>query len=170
MKTWNAGKITLNRTVITAVVGALLAGGCGKGGAGPAGVAPVPGPAPAPAAAANHAADEKAADKAAQAWLAHLDAARYAQSWKASAPAFQKAINAEFWVTTAQAVRAPLGRLQTRALLSARYAAQMPGAPDGEYVVLQYRSAFAKKKDAVETVTPMRVQGGQWKVSGYYLK
>jgi len=156
MKTWNAGKITLNRTVITAVVGALLAGGCGRGGAGPAGVAPVPGPAPTPAAAANHAADEKAADNA--------------QSWKASAPAFQKAINAEFWATTAQAVRAPLGRLQTRALLSARYAAQMPGAPDGEYVVLQYRSAFAKKKDAVETVTPMRVQGGQWKVSGYYLK
>jgi hypothetical protein len=37
-------------------------------------------------------------------------------------------------------------------------------------VVLQYQTSFANKKDAVETVTPMRDKDGQWRVSGYYIK
>lgn len=160
-------------TFLWAALGAALlvcaASGCGKGSAPSTGIAPPPA-APPPAASANHAADEQAADKAAQAWLALIDGGKFTQSWKTAAPAFQKATSQDFWATTAQAVRAPLGKLQSRKRLSAQYAAGLPGAPDGECVVLQYRSAFAQKKDAVETVTPMRDKGGPWKVSGYYIK
>jgi len=46
----------------------------------------------------------------------------------------------------------------------------MPGAPDGEYVVIQFESSFANKKSAVETVTPMKGEDGVWRVSGYYIK
>ena len=46
----------------------------------------------------------------------------------------------------------------------------LPGAPDGEYVVLQFDTSFANKKEAVETVTPMLDKDGKWKVSGYYIK
>jgi hypothetical protein len=53
---------------------------------------------------------------------------------------------------------------------SARYSRTLPGAPDGEYVVIQYSSQFANKASAVETVTPMREKDGSWKVSGYYVK
>ena len=42
----------------------------------------------------------------------------------------------------------------------------MPGAPDGEYVVIQYRAAFANKAEAVETVTPMLDKGGTWRCPG----
>lgn len=156
--------------VLTIGLGAaLLAGigiGCRTQNTAPAGVAPV---AP-PTQATDHAADEAAADKAAQAWLALIDRAQYAQSWKTAAPAFQKAASKDFWATTIGAVRSPLGKLQKRTRISAQYSSSLPGAPDGEYVVLQYQSAFAKKKSAIETVTPQRDKNGQWKVSGYYLK
>jgi hypothetical protein len=46
----------------------------------------------------------------------------------------------------------------------------MPGAPDGEYVVVQYETEFERKASAVETITPERDKSGTWRVSGYYIK
>ena len=46
---------------------------------------------------------------------------------------------------------------------------EMPGAPDGGYVVIQYDAVYQHKKSAVETVTPMD-DGGEWRVSGYYIR
>ena len=68
------------------------------------------------------------------------------------------------------AFRQPLGKTTSRKLKSAKYTKTLPGAPDGEYVVIQYQTSFAKKKSAVETVTPMLDNDGKWKVSGYYIK
>ena len=67
------------------------------------------------------------------------------------------------------AARRPLGRFVSREVISAEFRTSLPGAPDGQYVVIQYRSAFEQKQAAVETVTPM-VDGGDWKVSGYYIR
>jgi hypothetical protein len=58
----------------------------------------------------------------------------------------------------------------SRKLKSATYMTAMPGAPDGEYVVIQYESSFEHKQSAVETVTPMLDKDGKWRVSGYYIK
>lgn len=47
---------------------------------------------------------------------------------------------------------------------------QLPGAPDGEYAVIQFETSFANKKSAIETVTPMKDPDGKWRVSGYFIK
>ena len=67
------------------------------------------------------------------------------------------------------AARSPLGNFVTRHLISATYATSLPGAPDGEYVVLQFQADFENKAQAVETITPM-LDEGQWRVSGYYIR
>jgi hypothetical protein len=46
----------------------------------------------------------------------------------------------------------------------------LPGAPDGEYVVIQYETSFEKKAFAIETVTPSFEKDGIWRVSGYYIE
>lgn len=46
----------------------------------------------------------------------------------------------------------------------------LSGAPDGRYVVIQYETAFERKKSAVETITPMVDPDGAWRVSGYYIR
>jgi hypothetical protein len=69
-----------------------------------------------------------------------------------------------------QAVRKPLGKLVTRKVKTKTYRTSLPGAPDGEYVVIEFETSFENKKWAVETVTPMMDKDGKWRVSGYYIK
>lgn len=68
------------------------------------------------------------------------------------------------------ATRDPLGKLVSRKLKSADYKTSLPGAPDGQYVVIQYETSFEHKQSALETVTPMLDKDGKWRVSGYYIK
>ena len=46
----------------------------------------------------------------------------------------------------------------------------LPGAPQGEYVLIQMKTDFESKKGVIETVTPMLDKGGKWRVSGYQIK
>jgi len=63
-----------------------------------------------------------------------------------------------------------LGALKSRTLRSAALKSALPGAPDGQYVVIQFDSSFEHKASAVETVTAMLDTDGQWHVSGYYIR
>jgi hypothetical protein len=112
---------------------------------------------------------EEAARRAALEWLALVDAMQYEASWEAAASLFKAQVSAGAWAKAVAAARSPLGASGTRRLLSATYATSLPGAPDGEYVVLQFQTAFANKSRAVETITPMLDQG-QWRVSGYFIR
>ena len=113
---------------------------------------------------------EKAAVSSAENWLGMIDEGKYAESWKDSAELFRNAVTQEQWVQSLQAVRKPLGRLLSRTIKSKTYKTSLPGAPDGEYVVIEFSTSFERKKSAVETVTPMKDKDGKWRVSGYYIK
>lgn len=110
------------------------------------------------------------AQAAAGSWLALADSGRYEESWTAAAAAFQKAVGKEAWKSAIRSAREPLGKVRSRTLKSATYSTSLPGAPDGEYVVLQYDTVFEHKQAAVETITPMREDDGSWKVSGYFVR
>jgi hypothetical protein len=113
---------------------------------------------------------EKAAIVSAQAWLVLVDGDNYAKSWEEAAAAFKSAVTQADWEKTVRAFRTPLGKMVSRKIKSQQYATSLPGAPDGEYVVIQYDTTFEHKANAVETITPMLDQEGKWKVSGYYIK
>jgi len=113
---------------------------------------------------------EKAAVVAAQKWLALIDADNYADSWNEAAGYFRAAVNQEKWEQSLQAVRTPLGKIISRKVKSKVYQTSVPGAPDGEYVIIQFQTSFQNKKSAIETVTPMLDKDGQWRVSGYFIK
>jgi len=68
------------------------------------------------------------------------------------------------------ASREPLGKMISRRPKSATYTRTLPGAPDGEYVVVQYETSFEHKQSAIETVTPLLDHDGNWRVSGYFIK
>ncbi len=107
---------------------------------------------------------------AAQAWLALVDAGQYPASWTEAAPYFKQAVDSKRWEAQVGAVRGPLGAVKTRVVKSQTALTSVPGGPDGEYVVIQFDSSFAKKEGVVETVTPMKDVEGHWRVSGYYVR
>lgn len=102
-------------------------------------------------------------------WLGLLDNHMWGQSWDGSGKLFRSNLTQEQWVKTAQAVRDPLGAVSSRVALGVTKAQSLPGAPDGEYEVRQYRTVFAKKANSVETVVLAR-EGEQWKVVGYFIR
>jgi serine/threonine protein kinase len=115
-------------------------------------------------------AEQTAAVTAAQKWLAGIDAGDYAQSWLDASAHFQGAITQDNWVQALESVRKPLGKLEIRTVDSAVTETQLPGAPDGKYVVMQFAAAFAGKHSATETVTFLLDANGTWKADGYYIK
>ena len=120
---------------------------------------------------ANADADKEAAAlAAAKTWLELIDHGKYGESWEAAAAYFKGAVTKEYWEQTLAAVRKPLGAVVSRELESKTYAQSLPGAPDGEYVVIQFNTSFGKKKSAIETVTPMLDTDGNWRVAGYFIK
>ena len=119
---------------------------------------------------AKSAEKEQAAAASAERWLQIVDSAKYAESWKEAAVLFKDAINQEQWQQSLQAVRKPLGKLITRKMKTNTYKTSLPGAPDGEYVIIEFATSFEHKNSAIETVTPMMDKDGKWRVSGYYIK
>lgn len=113
---------------------------------------------------------DSAAERAALDWLGLVDRGEVSASWKAAASLFRRAVSPEQWAQSLSIAREPLGAMVSRQLGSARAMTELPGAPDGEYVVFQFSTAFEHKRAATETVTPMRDSDGQWRVSGYFVR
>ena len=113
---------------------------------------------------------EQQAQAAAESWLVLVDAGQYGESWEMAASLFKGVITKEKWSQDLGPVRKPLGDLVSRKLSSKKYCTELPGAPDGEYVVLQFKTSFTQKKRAIETITPMLDKDGTWRVSGYFIK
>ena len=112
---------------------------------------------------------EKKAIEASNTWLKFIDNGQYAKSWETAAEFFKNAVTKKQWNQSLNAVRKPLGKVIKRNVKSKQYTRSLPGAPDGEYVVIQYETSFENKKSAIETVTPVKDKDGKWRVSGYYI-
>jgi uncharacterized membrane protein len=106
----------------------------------------------------------------ARAWLALIDDGDYGASWEEAADIFKNAATKEQWENMAKTVRQPLGKVVSRQVMSKIPTRTVPGGPDGEYVIIQFKTSFENKADAIETVTPMLDEDVVWRVTGYYIK
>jgi hypothetical protein len=113
---------------------------------------------------------EQLAQQSAQSWLVLVDSGKYADSWHEAASLFKSHVSKEQWRNMIAATRNPLGKTLSRKLKSTSYTKTLPGAPDGDYVVIQYDTRFEHKQSATETITPMLDKDGKWRVSGYFIK
>jgi hypothetical protein len=114
--------------------------------------------------------DLKPAMAAAEAWLKLVDDGLYGSSWEEAAAVFKDKVVKLQWETGLQEQRNLVGTLAARKLASAAYTRALPGAPSGEYVVIQYHSRFDNRPLATEIVTPMRQPDGSWRVAGYFIR
>jgi hypothetical protein len=110
----------------------------------------------------------EAEKRGAESWLAVVDKGDYAASYDASI--FKLAVTKEDWLQKVRAARNPLGKVTSRKLKGAQYKTSLPGAPDGEYLVIQHDTSFENKRSAVETITPTLDKDAQWRVSGYFIR
>lgn len=107
---------------------------------------------------------------AADSWMQLIDSGKYRESWSAASELLRKSSDGKKWIEKVTGERKPLGKLISRYAATREYMTSLPGFPDGEYVVIKFRSSFEKKKNTVEIVTAVREPGGKWKGAGYKIK
>lgn len=61
------------------------------------------------------------------------------------------------------AFRKRLGKLLERKIKTCQYVTDLPGAPDGENVAIQFETSFENQKSAIETIAPMIDSDGKWR-------
>lgn len=113
----------------------------------------------------------EAAKQATQEWLALVDAGKYKASWREAGASLRAGVpTAEQWAAQVRRVHSKLDSIRSRSLVAARYTTSLsnPNAPEGEYVVVQYRSQFGEEERA-ETVILTREEE-EWRVIGYFVK
>jgi hypothetical protein len=113
---------------------------------------------------------EKDGITAAKAWLSLIDEGKYAEIWNEAAEIFKNALSEEKWISTIKNLMSNFGKALSREIISSNFRSSLPNAPEGKYVLIQFKTNFEKKKNAVETITPMQDSDGKWRVSGYFIK
>ena len=109
--------------------------------------------------------------KAAREWLAQTDKIDGAGSYAAAGAKFKEAITVDRWSEALQKARGPLGATEQRTIFETKFDNKLPdGGAEGEFALVMYRTAFAKKADSVETVTLEREKDGVWRVIGYFIR
>ena len=107
--------------------------------------------------------------QAARQWIALIDQQKWQDSWAASGDQFRTQLSGEQWAKVMDALRAPLGGVSTRTLLSTSPLPAPPNAQAGSYRMIQFTTAFAQRPEAVETVV-LYQQGDNWMVVGYFIR
>jgi hypothetical protein len=103
-------------------------------------------------------------------WLALIDRGDYEGSWNAAGTKLKAQITAQRWGAVVNAARGPIGPLARRSALTTSFTRSFPGAPEGDYALVVYRTAFEKKADSDETVTLEHEPDGQWRPIGYAVR
>src|SRR6185312_10845080 len=154
--TWLAGAMLIMSLIIAAAVVSLVLQGSGKAPFAPTRIA---------ATTVAPAASESAG--AARDWLKLVDGQHWDQGWAGSGELVRSHISQAQWVAAVQPVRQPLGAVTSRVLKTVTRATSLPGAPDGQYEVLQFATDFSQRPGMIETVA-LAHEGSAWKVDGYY--
>ncbi len=97
----------------------------------------------------------------ARGWLTLIDQGRWEESYKETGSAFRKLNSLQVWAATNDKVRVPLGPVVSRTFLRQE---NLPAPPYG-YEVVKFRTSFANKAYALETVSLSR-ENGNWRVAG----
>jgi hypothetical protein len=105
----------------------------------------------------------------AEQWMRLLDQGRYPEVWDQAGTLVKTHIGQAGWAGALDPVRKPLGAVASRRLKSETSTRSLPGAPDGDYEVLEFDTDFAGNHSAVETII-MAHEASGWKVDGYFIK
>ena len=112
---------------------------------------------------------ELAAQAAGEKWLTLLDRGEYAKAWEECAQLFRQRVTREQWTDTLPSQRGSFGPVRSRKVEVAAFKTSLPGAPDGQYVTVRYRTSFEMKDGAEELIT-LAFEDGLWRPTGYFIR
>jgi hypothetical protein len=115
---------------------------------------------------AQPAGEDEAASSAGQKWLSLLDQEKYEESWNQADPSFREQVTLDRWLASLKRFRQPLGPMLSRAASRVEFTKTLRGAPDANYCIIHFSTAFEKQSGVTERLTLVK-QGDAWVVTAY---
>lgn len=115
-------------------------------------------------------ADDKDAIDAGRKWLALIDAGKPGTAWDSASKQLQTTVQRGTFVAEMRSVRAPLGKPASRDAVKFARAHELPGAPSGDYTIIEFETRFAGGKRLTEQLVWVVESGDVWRVAGYYYR
>ena len=104
-------------------------------------------------------------------WLRLLDQGKYEESWNQASMLVKKNVKKVDFIRHAERSRLPLGTLKDRKIKLIQPANKLPGAPEGQYLLMTFTTYFHNKEQAVtEMVMLQKDPDNQWRVAGYFIQ
>jgi hypothetical protein len=98
-----------------------------------------------------------------------LDDGKFDKAYQATSLLMQKTVNQTEWIYLMDVSRKPLGKVKARTLTDIRTARNPKGLPEGDYMVVYYKTNFANRRDGDELLT-LTLSDGKWRVLTYQVK
>ncbi len=114
--------------------------------------------------------DDKEAIEAGKKWLALIDAGNAGAAWDSASKQLQSVVKRDQFVAEMRDVRNPLGKLTARTAVRFARAHDLPGAPTGDYAIIEFDSKFAAGGHLAEQLIWTIGPGDIWRVAGYYYR
>ena len=114
--------------------------------------------------------DDKETIEASTKWLALLDSGKTGAAWGVSSPHLKSVVTRKNWIDGITSARKPFCDFVKRTPIKFARSHSMPGAPDGDYSILEFDTEFANGKRASEHIIWMLGEREVWSVSGYYIR
>lgn len=109
---------------------------------------------------------EEEASATGEKWLTLLDNEKYEESWKQSASMFRDQVSQDEWVGSLKRWRQPMGPMMSRTTARVDFVKTLRGAPDGDYAIIHYTTAFQNKSGVTERLTLVK-ENGSWQMAAY---
>lgn len=110
------------------------------------------------------------AQKVTEAWLGLIDGGKLDDSWTQAHSMFREKVPQADWVKAISDLQGRVGKMKSRKLRVAQATKSLPGAPDGDYVVLIYDSSYENLPEAMDQLVAAKDKDGAWHVSGYSVR
>jgi len=105
------------------------------------------------------------AREAADAWLALYDANDIEGTYETAADVFKEQVSLEDWEMQAGQVQDAVGELDGREFTETVYTNELPQAPAGDYMIVQYDTQYANMN--VTEFVILLLEEGEWRLVGF---
>ncbi len=102
-------------------------------------------------------------------WLGLIDDGKAGLAWDGADASLRASVTRAKWIDGIRDMRKPYGKVKQRKTTQIARAHSLPGAPDGDYAIIQFDTEFTNGKHASELVT-WSLTNTSWRVSGYQLR
>ena len=114
--------------------------------------------------------DDKDAIEAGKKWLELLDSGKSGVAWDSASKQLQSVVKRDAFIAQVRAARKPLGKLESRSAVKFARAHDIPGAPTGDYAIIEFDGKYANGKHLSEQLVWTIEDTGIWRVAGYYYR